>query len=606
MPIRLLPDVLINQIAAGEVVERPAAVVKELVENSLDAGARRVEVDLEQGGLALIRVRDDGRGIALDELPLALARHATSKIASLADLESVDSLGFRGEALPSILSVSRLTLGSRTAASEHGWSIGGSGALDAQVVPQALAHPPGTSVEVCDLFFNTPARRKFLKSPSTELRHVEQWLRRLALGRTDVGLVLRHERRRLMDLAPVIDDATRDARLKAVCGDEFLEHRVLVDESRHDLRLTGWFARPSFSRASADLQYFYVNGRCVRDRLVAFALRRALADAMHSTRHPAFVLYLELDPRAVDVNVHPQKTEVRFRDSARVHDFLFGAIQQRLRDLRPQADQHRVHFGPSASSEAPVANTTAPAATRPWAASTPSLPLSVREPTFAQTAWGLMRDSARTQAGAPVVEPEPSQEYALGRALAQLHDVFILAENARGLVLVDAHAAHERVLYERMKRELADGPVPSQALLVPEPIHVAEDEADVLESRRDELSGLGISLDRVGPATVVVRAAPPLLGREDVSALIAGLVRDEGRPAPHAHLGEVLDAQSRVLADVACRAAIKANRRLSLPEMDALLRDMERTELADQCNHGRPTWVQLEMSELDRLFLRGR
>jgi len=606
MPIRLLPDVLINQIAAGEVVERPAAVVKELVENSLDAGARRVEVDLEQGGLALIRVRDDGRGIALDELPLALARHATSKIASLADLESVDSLGFRGEALPSILSVSRLTLGSRTAASEHGWSIGGSGALDTQVVPQALAHPPGTSVEVCDLFFNTPARRKFLKSPSTELRHVEQWLRRLALGRTDVGLVLRHERRRLMDLAPVIDDATRDARLKAVCGDEFLEHRVLVDESRHDLRLTGWFARPSFSRASADLQYFYVNGRCVRDRLVAFALRRALADAMHSTRHPAFVLYLELDPRAVDVNVHPQKTEVRFRDSARVHDFLFGAIQQRLRDLRPQADQHRVHFGPSASSEAPVANTTAPAATRPWAASTPSLPLSVREPTFAQTAWGLMRDSARTQAGAPVVEPEPSQEYALGRALAQLHDVFILAENARGLVLVDAHAAHERVLYERMKRELADGPVPSQALLVPEPIHVAEDEADVLESRRDELSGLGISLDRVGPATVVVRAAPPLLGREDVSALIAGLVRDEGRPAPHAHLGEVLDAQSRVLADVACRAAIKANRRLSLPEMDALLRDMERTELADQCNHGRPTWVQLEMSELDRLFLRGR
>lgn len=606
MPIRLLPDVLINQIAAGEVVERPAAVVKELVENSLDAGARRVEVDLEQGGLALIRVRDDGRGIALDELPLALARHATSKIASLADLESVDSLGFRGEALPSILSVSRLTLGSRTAASEHGWSIGGSGALDTQVVPQALAHPPGTSVEVCDLFFNTPARRKFLKSPSTELRHVEQWLRRLALGRTDVGLVLRHERRRLMDLAPVVDDATRDARLKAVCGDEFLEHRVLVDESRHDLRLTGWFARPSFSRASADLQYFYVNGRCVRDRLVAFALRRALADAMHSTRHPAFVLYLELDPRAVDVNVHPQKTEVRFRDSARVHDFLFGAIQQRLRDLRPQADQHRVHFGPSASSEAPVANTTAPAATRPWAASTPSLPLSVREPTFAQTAWGLMRDSARTQAGAPVVEPEPSQEYALGRALAQLHGVFILAENARGLVLVDAHAAHERVLYERMKRELADGPVPSQALLVPEPIHVAEDEADVLESRRDELSGLGISLDRVGPATVVVRAAPPLLGREDVSALIAGLVRDEGRPAPHAHLGEVLDAQSRVLADVACRAAIKANRRLSLPEMDALLRDMERTELADQCNHGRPTWVQLEMSELDRLFLRGR
>ena len=302
------------------------------------------------------------------------------------------------------------------------------------------------------------------------------------------------------------------------------------------------------------------------------------------------------------MNVHPQKTEVRFRDSARVHDFLFGAVQQRLRDLRPEADQHRVHFGGvSASGEQP-----SPSIARSWSTNTSSLPLSVREPTFAQTAWGLMRDAAPADPNATTTEPMPTQEYALGRALAQLHGVFILAENARGLVLVDAHAAHERVLYERMKRELAEGPVPSQAMLVPEPIHVAEDEADVLEARREELSGLGISLDRVGPSTVVVRAAPPLLGREDVSALIAGLVRDEGRPAPHAHLGEVLDAQSRVLADVACRAAIKANRRLSLPEMDALLRDMERTELADQCNHGRPTWVQLEMSELDRLFLRGR
>ncbi len=607
MPIRLLPDVLINQIAAGEVVERPAAVVKELVENSLDAGARRIEVDLEQGGLALIRVRDDGQGIERDELRLALARHATSKIASLSDLENVGSLGFRGEALPSILSVSRLTLASRTQGAEHGWSVSGAGAFDPTVAPQALAHPAGTSVEICDLFFNTPARRKFLKSPSTELRHAEQWLRRLALGRTDVGLALRHERRRLIDLAPVVDDATRDARLKAVCGEEFLENRVLVDESRHDLRLTGWFARPSFSRASADLQYFYVNGRCVRDRLVAFALRRALADAMHSTRHPAFVLYLELDARAVDVNVHPQKTEVRFRDSARVHDFLFGAVQQRLRELRPQADQHRVHFG-GLRADATSSRTSGDEATaaRAWLPGAPSLPLTVREPTFAQTAWGLMRDAAPVEGGHAVPEPAPSQEYALGRALAQLNGVFILAQNAQGLVLVDAHAAHERVLYERMKRELAEGPVPSQALLVPEPIHVAEDEADALEARREELSVLGITLDRAGPATVVVRAAPPLLGREDISALIAGLVRDEGRPAPHAHLGEVLDAQSRVLADVACRAAIKANRRLTLPEMDALLRDMERTELADQCNHGRPTWVQLEMAELDRLFLRGR
>ena len=604
MPIRLLPDLLINQIAAGEVVERPAAVIKELVENSLDAGARSIEVDLEQGGLARIRIRDDGRGIPCDELPLALARHATSKIGSLADLESVGTLGFRGEALPSILSVSRLTLTSRTAADAHGWSVSGAGGLEAGASAQPQAHGPGTSVEVCDLFFNTPARRKFLRSPSTELRHAEQWLRRLALGRTDVALSLRHERRRLFDFQPVFDDASRDARLVAVCGAEFVEHRVEIDESRHDMRLSGWFARPSFSRASTDLQYFFVNGRCVKDRLVAFALRRALADAMHSTRHPAFVLYLELDARSVDVNVHPQKTEVRFRDSARVHDFLFGAVQERLRALRPQADQHRVHF----ASTAPSSSDGVSSAGGTWAPRPHSLPLSVREPTLAQTAWGLLRDAPTSSSASPSREDAMAkeQDFALGRALAQLHGVFILAQNARGLVLVDAHAAHERVLYERMKRELAEGPVPSQALLVPEPIHVAEDEADVLEARREELSALGIALDRVGPGTVLVRAAPPLLGREDVSALIAGLVRDVGRPVPHAHLGEVLDAQSRVLADVACRAAIKANRRLSLPEMDALLRDMERTELADQCNHGRPTWVQLELGELDRLFLRGR
>jgi DNA mismatch repair protein MutL len=584
MPIRLLPDLLINQIAAGEVVERPAAVIKELVENSLDAGARTVEVDLEQGGLARIRVRDDGRGIPREELTLALARHATSKIGSLADLEGVAT--------------------SRTGQDAHGWSVSGAGGLGPDAEAQPQAHAPGTSIEVCDLFFNTPARRKFLRSPATELRHAEQWLRRLALGRPDVALSLRHERRRLFEFQPAVDDASRDARLAAVCGGEFVEHRVLVDESRHDMRLSGWFARPSFSRAAPDLQYFFVNGRCVRDRLVAFALRRALADAMHSTRHPAFVLYLELDARAVDVNVHPQKTEVRFRDSARVHDFLFGVVQERLRALRPQADQHRVHLSEPATPTTPAGAAYA-ASGRSHA---PSLPFSVREPTFEQTAWGLLRQAQPVPGPGTAREDAVAseQDFALGRALAQLHGVFILAQNARGLVLVDAHAAHERVLYERMKRELAQGPVPSQALLVPEPIHVAEDEADTLEARREELAGLGIALDRAGPATVVVRAAPPLLGREDVSALIAGLVRDEGRPAPHAHLGEVLDAQSRVLADVACRAAIKANRRLTLPEMDALLRDMERTELADQCNHGRPTWVQLEMGELDRLFLRGR
>ena len=602
MPIQVLPDVLINQIAAGEVVERPAAVIKELVENSLDAGARRIEVDLEQGGLGLIRVRDDGQGIPSHELALALSRHATSKIAALDDLENVSSLGFRGEALPSILSVSRMSLSSRTADQTHGWQLGGAGRIEI-TQPLAVAHPQGTTIEVADLFFNTPARRKFLKSSATELRHADQWLRRLALARMDVGLSLRHDRRRLLELPAVTNDTERDARVAAVCGDEFLAHRVELDESRLGMRLSGWFARPSFSRASADLQYFYVNGRCVRDRLVAFAIRRALADAMHSTRHPAFVLYLELDARAVDVNVHPQKTEVRFRESSRVHDFLFGAIQQRLRQLRPSADQHHVQFSGSESAD----ENDAPASTaESW---------SVREPSFAQTAWAMLPTRAGATGGTQhdpsqsddsLAANEPAAAGALGYAIAQLHGVFILAQNARGLVLVDAHAAHERVLYERMKQELSQGRLASQALLVPQFLSLTEDQVDALEARREELLDLGLELDRVGPSSMQVRAVPPILVREDVAALVAGLAREEGRATPHAHFGEVLDAQSRVLADVACRAAIKANRRLTLPEMDALLRDMERTELADQCNHGRPTWVQLDMSELDRLFLRGR
>lgn len=605
MPIQILSDALINQIAAGEVVERPAAVVKELAENSIDAGATAVEVDLEQGGRRLIRVRDNGVGISKQELPLALQRHATGKISSLDDLESVGTLGFRGEALPSILSVSRMKLTSRMQAQEHAWTLGGAGDIAAGAVPEPAAHPAGTSIEVCDLFFNTPARRKFLKSNATELRHADQWLKRLALAHMDVGIRLRHDGRQLFDLSPAVDEASRDARLASICGEEFLANRVIVDQSRLGMRLSGWFARPSFSRASTDLQYFFVNGRSVRDRLVAFALRRALADAMHSTRHPAFVLYLELDPQSVDVNVHPQKTEVRFRESGQVHDFLFGAVQQCLRDLRPSGDQHQVRFSSGRSSGLGAGTGWSPGLSSAgrW---------QVRETSLEQTGWALMQGAqnsvspSREEAALGSTSETPETSHALGRALAQLHGVYILAQNRRGLVLIDAHAAHERVLYERMKRELQAGVLPSQQLLSPATVLVSEDVADALEARRDEFAGLGLELDRAGPGSILVRAVPPILKREDVSALIAGLTREEGRSKPHAHLGEVLDAQSRILADVACRAAIKANRMLTLPEMDALLRDMERTELADQCNHGRPTWVQLEMSELDRLFLRGR
>lgn len=612
MTIQVLPDQLINQIAAGEVVERPAAVVKELVENSLDAGGRHIEIETEQGGLGLIRIRDDGGGIPREQLALALQRHATSKIASLDDLESVASLGFRGEALPSILSVSRFAMTSRTAQDAHGWRIAGAGVAEAGP-PVAAAHAVGTTVEVRDLFFNTPARRKFMRAESTEFRHIDQLARRLALARFDLRLALRHNGRRALELAPAPDEPAREARIAEVCGAEFMNNAVMLDESRQGLRLWGWVALPSFARAQPDLQFLYVNGRMVRDKLLGHALRRAYADVLHSTRYPAFVLFLELDPAAVDVNVHPAKSEVRFRQSAQVHDFLFGCVHQLLRRIRPDPGlHHRVELhAPDAAPEQAQAPTQEPLRyARPvsYGGSTGHIGgaafSGISEPaptTLASTAWPLYAaGAAQPAADADVaVAQQP-----LGRALAQLHGVFILAENRQGLVLVDAHAAHERVLYERYKSQLEAGGIPAQALLVPEPVRVGEAEADQLEAQREELSRLGLVIDRAGPESVTVRALPPLLARTDLGALLRGLC-GEGNDS-EAHFGEVLDAQHRILADLACRGAIKANRRLTVPEMDALLRDMEATELSGQCNHGRPTWVQIGAEDLDRLFLRGR
>ncbi|MDB5988149.1 MAG: mutL [Nevskia sp.] len=610
MSIRVLPDQLINQIAAGEVVERPAAVIKELVENSLDAGARRIEIEVEQGGLGLMRVRDDGSGIAREQLALALQRHATSKIASLDDLERVASFGFRGEALPSIAAVSRFTLTSRTAADAHGWSVAGAGMPDADP-PKAAAHPVGTTIEVRDLFFNTPARRKFMRAESTEYRHIDQLVRRLALSRFDLQLSLKHNGRRSLELAAAEPQA-HAARVAAVLGEEFLANAVALDEARPfvdgELRLWGWAALPSFARAQPDFQYLYVNGRMVRDKLLAHALRRAYADALHSTRHPAFVLYLELDPAGVDVNVHPAKSEVRFRRSSQVHDFLLGCVLQLLRQVRPQpAQHHRVQsFGQAGGESFESAARQTPFAYRP----TPSTFGEVRETarSLESTAWPLYAATAQADADALETVAAASQPQAvaepLGRALAQLHGVFILAENAQGLVLVDAHAAHERVIYERFKQEIARGAIPSQNLLMPHTVRVGEDGADHLEAQSAQLARLGLTIDRAGLDSVRVRAVPPLLAKSDLDALLQGLARDEADGA--GHLDEALDAQHRVLADMACRAAIKAHRRLTLPEMDALLRDMERTELAGQCNHGRPTWVQIGANELDRLFLRGR
>lgn len=577
--LRVLPDALINQIKAGEVVERPAAVVKELVENALDAGARRIEVDVEQGGLRLLRVRDDGHGIAADELMLAVQRHATSKIAQLDDLEQVASLGFRGEALPSILSVSRFTLTSRAQGAESAWSIRGEGELHS-TAPEPAAHPPGTTVEATDLFFNTPARRKFLRSEATEFRYLNQQMQRIALSRFEAGFSLRHNGRKVLDLVPAPDEHARTARVAQLCGEAFLHNAVYVDEARLGLRLWGWVGLPSFGRSQADLQFLCVNGRPVRDRLLAHALRRAFSDVMHSTHHPAYVMFLELDPAAVDVNVHPQKTEVRFRNANGVHDFLFGCVHQLLRRIRPQPEQHHPAHLPM-----PTAATSTQAG-------------------FAYTATASLPSLAAQAMPRYEISPQ-SAELPLGHALAQLHGVFILAQNTHGLVMVDAHAAHERVLYERMKQQLAAGTMPSQVLLVPELLTLAEDEVERLQQGREQWLRYGLELDRSGPATVMVRAVPPLLAREDIAGFVRQLAGAEAAQTD-AHFGEVLDAQHRVLADIACKAAIKANRRLSLPEMDALLRDMEVTELSGQCNHGRPTWVQLPMAQLDRLFLRGR
>ena len=590
MPIKILPDTLINQIAAGEVVERPAAVVKELLENSMDAGARQIEVTVEKAGLAQILVRDDGSGIPKQELALALQRHATSKISSLDDLEQVATLGFRGEALPSILSVSRMRVTTAAAGEPHGWTVSGDGSLG-QSTPEPAAHPTGTTIEVRDLFFNTPARRKFMRSEGTEFRHLSLAVRRAALARYDVGFSLVHGGRKVFDLAPAAGEPQMAHRVGALTDPEFLAKSQFIDEARMGMRLWGWMGLPSFARTQPDLQHLYVNGRAVRDKLLGHALRRAYADVLHGSHYPAFVLYLELDPAGVDVNVHPAKTEVRFRESARVHDFLFAAVHQSIRRLRPDPAQHH-HAMPWAGvrHDSPDPN---PDRANPVHGVQERFPLAGIGSGYRP--HGIASASLARPADAP-----------LGQALGQVHDIYILAQNDYGLVLVDMHAAHERVLYEKFKREREEGGLASQAMLVPHTFSVTDDEADLAEQAAAELKALGVELDRIGPQTLRITALPPLLASVDPTSLIKSLLRGAAEQESRSHFSELADAQERILADMACRAAVRSGRRLTLTEMDALLRDMEQTERANQCNHGRPTWVQVSMAELDRLFLRGR
>jgi DNA mismatch repair protein MutL len=664
LPIQLLSDALISQIAAGEVIERPASVVKELVENALDARANRIEVELERGGCGLIRVRDDGIGIQPQEMALALTRHATSKIASLDDLERVATLGFRGEALPSIASVSRLSLISRPAAAAHAWAVEvRDGAL---APPMPASHPPGTCVEVRDLFFNVPARRKFLRSDTTEYQHIVRMLERMALSRFEAAFTLIHNGKTVWSLPAAQTAAERLARVATICGESFAGHVIELKHDTESLRLSGWLALPTFSRSQPDLQFAFLNGRFVRDKLLAGAVRLAYQDVLFHGRFSAYLLYLELDPTAVDVNAHPQKLEVRFRDSRRIHDFVFRTLERVLADTRPSTESAGSapldwltgsatfdRVAPPNQARFVLPEGRAPRrgedAYRDFVERTPigigegadrgSGAAAGADGAALGGSGGAIAVDASTAAGADALAGDMSGaagagalaggssaaasadgEFVglydgqrtgerpingsapLGYAIAQLHGVYILAQTEDGMVLVDMHAAHERVMYERMKKLLA-GETAQQQLLMPQILHVTPAQAEAGEAHAQEFAALGFGVSRLAPDQLALRAIPSLLAGRDPAAIVRDVLSDL---LEQGHSRRVEESINHLLATMACHAAVRAQRSLSLPEMNALLREMEGTERADQCNHGRPTWVRLSLTDLDRLFLRGR
>lgn len=601
--IQLLSPRLANQIAAGEVVERPSSVIKELLENSLDAGASQLDVEVEAGGVKLMRVRDNGAGIAHEELPLALSRHATSKIRDLDDLEAVATLGFRGEALASISSVSRLQLTSNTAEQDCAWAVKVEGRdMEAEICP--AAHPQGTTVEVRDLFFNTPARRKFLRTETTEYARIEEVVKRLALANFAAGFSLKNNNRVVHAWRPAHTQAEQERRAAQICGPAFMESAVYVDFERAGLRLWGWVALPTFSRSQADLQHFYVNFRSIRDKLVTHAVRQAYQDVLYHGRHPAYVLYLTLDPTAVDVNVHPTKHEVRFRDSRLVHDFIFSSLHRALADVRPEASS--VSAPVSRFIPAPAAQPAAEPHQAPFNFST-YRPAPAAQAGFSvaeqMQVYHQLTNPASAIERAVVVLAEGEQAPPLGFALAQLKGVYILAENAHGLILVDMHAAHERITYERMKCQYEISGIQSQPLLVPQSLAVSEKEAGYAETHLEVFTQLGFVLERMGPETLLVRQIPVLLHRADVETLVRDVLADL---IEHGQSQRIREQMNSVLGTMACHGSVRANRKLTTPEMNALLRDMEATERSGQCNHGRPTWVSLTLGQLDSLFMRGQ
>jgi len=608
VPIQPLPDTLINQIAAGEVVERPASVVKELVENALDAGATRIDLDLEEGGVRLIRVRDDGGGMPAAELPLAVSRHATSKIASLDDLESVATLGFRGEALPSIGSVSRLRIATRRDADPHGAELVVEGGRVGAITPSP--HPPGTTVEVRDLFYNVPARRKFLRAERTELGHIEEWLRALALARPDVELRVSHNgkaSRRYRAFDGSGGALFSGERLVETLGEEFSRQALRIEHEGAGLRLHGWIAQPSYSRASADQQYLYVNGRSVRDRSVAHAVRQGFADVMYHGRQPAYVLFLELDPTRVDVNVHPAKHEVRFRDSRLVHDFVYRTVHGALAGTRAGLAETAPAFvpveaGDGARPDRPHASTAPPQAwSAPYGPQVP-MTLQVDDARAAYAALYAPGPAAQAQPALPRAD-EAAGVPPLGYAVAQLHGIYILSEAADGLIVVDMHAAHERIGYERLKAAHDSDGLRTQPLLVPQTVAVSEREADIAEQEAATLAELGFEVSRAGPQSLLLRSVPALLANGDSEALLRDVLADLRERGESLR---VRSARDELLSTMACHGAVRANRRLGIPEMNALLRQMEATERSGQCNHGRPTWAHFRLADIDRWFLRGR
>jgi DNA mismatch repair protein MutL len=611
-PIQALPDQLISQIAAGEVIERPSAVVKELLENALDAGATTITVRLEQGGIKRIAITDNGRGIPPDQLPLALTRHATSKIASLVDLENVATLGFRGEALASIASVSQLTLTTRTADAPHAWEI--SGSQFATVTPASGA--TGTTIDVQDLYFNTPARRKFLKTEQTEYGHCAEVVRRIALARPDVSFSLSHNGKTI-DHWNNGEFAKRSAH---ILGDEFAQARLSVDEAAGPLHLHGFVGLPTASKARGDNQYFYVNGRFVRDKLLVHAVRAAYQDVLHGDRFPSYALSLDLDPSLVDVNVHPSKIEVRFRDSRAVHQFVFHAVSRAL------AQTSATSFGATPVPQA------APSNVLPWIANKSEhvnapLPFPTARPAMPEQQGGVAQSLSdygnffnnnapvntaspslpHMPAAAPRVESSnstlPDEEFPLGFAVAQLHGIYVLAQNRKGLVIVDMHAAHERILYEQLKDALDDNTMFVQPLLIPVTFYADAVEVGTAEEHQETLSALGFDIAVMSPTTLAIRAIPALLKNADAQSLARDVLRDVRE---YGGSRVLVERRNELLGTLACHTAVRANRSLTVPEMNALLRQMESTERSDQCNHGRPTWTQLGMSELDKLFLRGQ